>query len=138
QTGYACEIRTQAGIFPGAKIEQASDSRFSKISVNEHGAVAELRKSDSQIRCRGGFPFPRQSAGNQNHLRRMLRLRKKDGGTKDAKSFRHLRLRKMLGHQLDAFVVAILGKVRQHAAALVTVGARKLRNDREGRQPREG
>src|SRR5215470_4023756 len=114
QTRDTCKVGAQACIVPSAEIEKPPDSRLAKVGIDEHGAVAELGERDGQIRSRRGLPFPRQGAGDQNHLWRMLRLRKENRGSQGPKGLRHLRLRQMLYHQLDAFFVTVVGKALKH------------------------
>ena len=113
EAGNARQVRTQTRIRSTAKIEEAPDSGLAKIGIDENGLIAKLSKSHSEICGRGGFAFAGKSAGDKNDLRRMIGLRKKNGGTQGAERFRHLRFRKMLGHQLNAFFVAVGGRARQ-------------------------
>ena len=90
QTRDTCKVGAQACIIPSAEIKKPPDSRLAKVGVDEHGAIAELRERDRQI-CRGcGLAFPRQGAGDQNHLRWVLRLRKENRGSQGPEGLGHL------------------------------------------------
>src|SRR5882724_3059210 len=106
ETGYTGEIRTEACVFSVGHVQQAADTRFAQVCVDEKGAVAELRERDGQICGGGSLAFTRQSTGDKNDLQRMIGLRKQESGSQRAKRFLHLRFWQMLRNELDALVVA--------------------------------
>src|SRR5256885_10323816 len=100
ETGYTGKVRTEACVFSVGHVQQAADTRFAQVRVDKKSAVAELRERDGQI-CGGrSLAFTRQSAGDKNHLRWMIGLRKQESGSQRAERFLHLRFWQMLRHEL--------------------------------------
>ena len=97
----AGEIGAEAGVLVAVEIEKAANTGLAKVGVDEQRAIAKLRERDGEIRRGGRFAFAGQSAGDENHLRRMTGLREEQRGAESAERFGHLRLRQMLRDKLD-------------------------------------
>src|SRR5438105_3320390 len=140
ESGNAGEIGTEAGIFAATEIEEASDTGLAEIGVDQQGLVAKLRECDSEICRGGGLALARQRAGNQNDLRRMLGLGKKERGAQGAESFRHLRFGQMLSNKLDVLLVPVATQAGNKFAPPIfgVVVVSESRNDSQRRQAGEG
>ena len=80
KTRNARKIGTQSSIFPGAQVEKTADTRLAQVGVHEDGAIAQLRQRHGKIRGSGCLTFTRQGTRNENDLRRMIGLGKKQRG----------------------------------------------------------
>src|SRR5260370_6905783 len=98
-------------------MEEAADPGFAEVGIDQHRAVAQLRERNREIRGSGRLAFPRERAGDQNDLRRMIGLREKNGSAQGAKRFRHLRLGQVLSNELDAFVMPIARQALPNSTA---------------------
>src|SRR3979490_2372163 len=68
----------------------------------------------------------------------MISLGEKQRGAQGAESFGHLRLGKMLGNELDALVVTVVGRaLEQFDMRAVAIGFGKSGNNSERRQTRK-
>src|ERR1700688_2698639 len=134
ETGNSGKVGTEAGVLPGAEIEQTADAGLAQIGVYEQGAIAKLSEGDGKIRCGSGFAFARQRAGHENDLGRTVSLREKQSGAQGAEGFGHLRLGEMLSYELNAFVVTVAGVAfKQADTRAIAVGFGKRGNNRKGR-----
>ena len=75
QRRNAGKIGTQPHFLGDGQVQSAANARFAQVGIHQKRAVAELRQRDRQIHRGGGFAFPRQCAGHQDDLRRMIGLR---------------------------------------------------------------
>ena len=87
QRRHTCEIGTQARIFSRTQVQHSADARLAQVRVHEDGFVAELRQGNREVRRGRCFAFARKRASHQNDLRRMIRLRQKQGCSKRTEGF---------------------------------------------------